>query len=146
MGKSMRFEKAVEKDKEYFRKLSKACYQDVIGRQYGPWDDKHQNRNFELKWPANNFRKIYVNNMLVGGIWTDNNPDIIQLREVQIHPEFQGQGIGTHVVMQEIENARTLSRPLRLRVLLESRAINLYIKLGFSVLAKNDHQLTMEIS
>ncbi|MFT5100852.1 MAG: hypothetical protein ACI9HY_002983, partial [Planctomycetaceae bacterium] len=51
-----------------------------------------------------------------------------------------------HVVMQEIENARTLSRPLRLRVLLESRAINLYIKLGFSVLAKNDHQLTMEIS
>ena len=140
----MRFEPATENDKEYFRALNRACYEDVVSRQFGPWDDEHQDRNFEVKWPENNFRKIYVDDTLVGGVWTDDKPGFIQLREIQIHPAWQGRGIGTAVVRAEIEKGRGAGKPIRLRVLFMNRAIALYKRLGFEVIDKNDHQYIME--
>ena len=140
----MRFEPATESDKEYFRALSRACYEDVISRQFGPWDDLHQNQSFEAKWLENNFRKIYVNDALVGGVWIDDNPEFIQLREIQIHPNYQGMGIGTEVVRLEIDKARNLRKPIRLRVLFMNQAIELYKRLGFTVIGENEHQYTME--
>lgn len=140
----MRFEAATDDDKEYFRLLNRACYEDVVSRQFGPWDDDHQTRNFEAKWPEHHFRKLYVDDELVGGVWTDVTPDIIQLREIQIHPVHQGRGIGTTVVRAEIEAARQAGKPLRLRVLFENRAVRLYKRLGLEVIGKNEHHFIME--
>lgn len=140
----MRFEPATEGDKEYFRALNRACYEDVVSKQFGPWDDEHQNRSFEMKWPENNFRKIYVGDDLVGGVWVDDNSDFLQLREIQIHPKYQGKGIGTDVVKLEIEKSRRAGKPLRLRVLFMNQAIDLYKRLGFVVVGENEHQYIME--
>ena len=141
---AMRFEAAKESDKEYFRSLNRACYEDVVGRQFGPWDEELQNNSFELKWPENNFRKIFIDDELVGGIWVDDGPEFIQLREVQIHPDFQGQGIGTKIVQMEIDNARSQGKRLQLRVLFENRAVKLYERLGFRIIDQNEHQHVME--
>ena len=119
----MRFLQAVAVDKEYFRRLNRACYEDVITRQFGAWDEVQQNVNFEFKWPENRFRKIYVEDVLVGGVWIDDGPEFIQLRELQIHPDFQGQGIGTRVVKKEIAQAQNQGKPIRLRVLFQNRAV-----------------------
>ena len=140
----MQFSSATEDDKAYFRALNRACYEDVIGRQFGPWDDEHQNRSFEAKWPENNFRKIRIGDELVGGVWIDDGPEFVQLREIQIHPKFQGQGIGTRVVTMEIDNARAQGKSLRLRVLHENVAYGLYLRLGFVVIDRNEHQYVME--
>lgn len=130
----MRFEPAIDSDKEYFRILNRACYEDVVSRQLGSWDEVHQNNNFEKKWPTQNFRKIFVDEQLVGGVWIDEGPDFIQLREVQIHPDFQNQGIGSRVVQMEIDNVRSKGMKLRLRVLFESYAVALYERLGFKII------------
>jgi ribosomal protein S18 acetylase RimI-like enzyme len=140
----MRFESVTESDKEYFRALNRACYEDVVSQQFGHWDDEHQNHSFEMKWSENNFRKIYVDDALVGGVWIDDNPEFIQLREIQIHPTYQGRGIGIAVVKLEIENSRNAGKPIRLRVLFMNKAIALYKRLGFVVIDKNEHQYIME--
>ena len=144
VGDSMRFESATDDDKEYFRALNKACYEDVVSRQFGLWDDDKQDGIFELKWPASRFRKICVDDELVGGVWTDEHPGFIQLREIQVHPAFQGRGIGAAVINLEIDSARKMGKPLRLRVLFMNRAVGLYERLGFVVIDKNDHQYIME--
>jgi len=140
----IRFEQATEADKAYFHKLNKACYEEVVGRQFGPWDDDHQNKSFELKWPDNNFRKIYVNDELVGGVWIDDHPEFIQLREIQIHPDYRGRSIGTRIVQMEIDSARAQNRKIRLRVLFQNVAIGLYKRLGFVTIDQNEHQYIME--
>ncbi len=142
----MRYEPATEDDKDYFRALNRACYEDVIVRQFGLWDVVSQNKSFETKWPTNNFRKVFVEDNLVGGVWIDEHPEFIQLREVQIHPNFQGKGIGTELVKMEIESARRKGKPLRLRVLFQNQAIRLYERLGFVIIDENEYQHIMECS
>ena len=138
------FEPATEEDKAYFQALGRACYEDVVTRQFGQWDEVLQRQNFEVKWPEHNFRKIMVDDVLVGGVWTDDFADYVQLREIQIHPDFQGQGIGAAIVQMEIDQTRKMDKRLRLRVLFENKAINLYRRLGFTVIDQNEHQHIME--
>ncbi|MFG6667534.1 GNAT family N-acetyltransferase [Halomonas sp. HNIBRBA4712] len=54
------------------------------------------------------------------------------LRENFRSGTYQGQGIGPHVVREELEKARAVGMPLRLHVLKQSRAIALYERLGFT--------------
>lgn len=140
----MRYEPATEDDKEYFRALNRACYETVVVRQFGLWDEVHQNQSFETKWPTNHFRKVFADDELVGGIWIDEHPDLIQLREIQIHPHYQGRGIGTRLVQAEIDSAKAKGKPLRLRVLFQNEAIRLYERLGFVIIDENEHQFIME--
>ena len=140
----IRYESASEDDKHYFHALNRACYEEVIERQFGPWDEDHQNGTFEIKWPTQNFRKIFVEDALVGGVWIDDAPDFVQLREIQIHPDYQGRGIGTEVIRQELADAHAQGKRVRLRVLFQNHARRLYERLGFAVVDRNDHQYVME--
>lgn len=136
-----RFEPATEADKEYFRALNRSCYEELVVRQLGPWNDEEQNQNFEIKWPTNHFQKIFANDELVGGIWFDEHDEFRQLREIQIHPEFQGKGIGTALLKMELEQARC---PIRLRVLFKNQAYHMYLRLGFVTIDQNDTQYIMQ--
>lgn len=53
-------------------------------------------------------------------------------------------GVGSHVVRQELEKARELGVPLRLRVLKQSQAIALYERLGFTRCGETLTQYWME--
>ncbi|MFT5100635.1 MAG: GNAT superfamily N-acetyltransferase [Patiriisocius sp.] len=136
--------RATADDEPYFRDLNRACYEAVIALQFGHWDEELQNQSFEAKWPTNNFRKVLFDRQLIGGIWIDENVDFIQLREIQIHPTFQGRGIGTQLIMQELDYARQQHKPIRLRVLFRNPAKHLYERLGFSLIDRNEHQFIME--
>ena len=132
-----------ESDKEYFRTLNKACYLDVVSRQFGPWNEALQENNFEAKWLEQTFKKIAVNGIVVGGIWIEELENSLQLREIQIHPDHQNQGIGTVVVQDAISMAIRAGKPLLLRVLFENKAFHLYKKLGFVETGRNANQYEM---
>ncbi len=140
----IRFELASEDARSYFHALNRACYEAVIERQFGPWDEDHQNGVFEIKWPTQNFRKIYVKDMLVWGVWIDDAPDFVQLREIQIHPDHQGRGIGKEVIRRELADAHVQGKRVRLRVLFQNHARRLHERLGLAVVDRNDHQSVME--
>lgn len=141
MSKSITLKPAGELDKEYFRSLNRRCYEEMVTKQFDPWDDEHQNQSFESKWPTNNFQKIHVDNKLIGGIWFDKGREYRQLREIQIDPEFQNQGIGESLLIKQLAHS---ARPIRLRVLFQNPAKHLDERLGFKVVDQNEHQYIME--
>jgi ribosomal protein S18 acetylase RimI-like enzyme len=53
------------------------------------------------------------------------------VHEIMVLPEYQGQGIGTHVLREQMAEASRLAQPLKLKVLRENRAKDLYERLGF---------------
>jgi ribosomal protein S18 acetylase RimI-like enzyme len=140
------YEPATEADKEYFRNLNHSCYRDVIKRQFDKWDQEQQDRNFEEKWPTNNFLKVIADDCVIGGVWVDEHSDYLQLHEIQIHPDFQGRGYGSTVVSNVIARAKREGKGLRLRVLHENKAVELYERLGFRTIETTEHQYIMEYS
>ena len=135
---------ADDSDKTYFRELNEECYRDVVIRQFGSWDSDLQRLGFDAKWQEQRFSKIVIEDQIVGGVWVDELDDFRQIREIQIHPMHQGQGIGTRVVQDVIKTSREMGKPLRLKVLHMSQAVNLYKRLGFVVIDDTKAQYIME--
>ena len=106
----MEYIPANESDKEYFRDLNEQCYRDLVRRQFGSWDSDPQSQIFDAKWETQRFQKIIVNDVVVGGIWVDENPQDNQLREIQIHPMYQNKGIGTLVERKVFPHLDTVLR------------------------------------
>jgi ribosomal protein S18 acetylase RimI-like enzyme len=135
-----------ENDKEYFYILCRLVYRDLVEKQIGMWDEEIERTSFDNKWSDHGFKKIIYNGEMVGGIWVQEFKSHFQLREIQIHPKFQNQGIGTKLLNLVIERARKAEKELRLRVLTSSRATELYKRLGFIIVGQSDTQYYMTIN
>ena len=140
----MEYSPANESDKSYFQDLHEQCYRDVVTRQFGSWEFKVQRLNFNAKWPAHQFSKIIIDGQVVGGIWIDEHDEYRQIREIQIHPTYQGQGIGTRVMQDVIDRSQQMGRKLMLKVLHQNYALGLYKRLGFVVVDDTGVQYVME--
>jgi ribosomal protein S18 acetylase RimI-like enzyme len=71
-------------------------------------------------------------------------PDRIFLGGIQIHPAFQGNGIGTHLIMALIEESRSTAKPLHLDVDRNNvGARRLYERLGFEQHAESERDFHM---
>ncbi len=61
-----------------------------------------------------------------------------------VAPEFQKRGIGTQLLEKQLDEARHLNVPVRLQVLRENLARQLYERLGFIVTGKTETHYLME--
>jgi ribosomal protein S18 acetylase RimI-like enzyme len=139
--------RAREADKEFVYTLNRTVYHDLVIRQFGKWDNRWQRQYFEEKWARARYCLIEHNGRPIGVIWVTECPDYHMLNEIQLLPEFQGQGIGSTLIRQEIARTQIRQIPLRLRVLKQNpRAQRLYARLGFVVSGETETHIYMEYS
>jgi ribosomal protein S18 acetylase RimI-like enzyme len=136
-------EPATEEDKEFLHVLHRLAYKKVVIQQFGAWDEEWQRQYFEKKWPQAHYQIIEQAGRRIG-VWVTHQKDHIFLNEIQLLPDFQGQGIGSTLIKQELEQARALNLPMRLRVLKANRARKLYERLGFVVYDETETHFLME--
>lgn len=67
----------------------------------------------------------------------------LHIRELQIMPEYQGQGIGSKVLAVVKKRALQLQLPITLNVLLNNPARGLYLRHGFQIEGKNKFEFQM---
>jgi ribosomal protein S18 acetylase RimI-like enzyme len=68
-----------------------------------------------------------------------------ELYQIQLMPQFQGQGIGAQIIGSLIAEARTAGVGLRLGVLRANPARKLYERLGFVVVSEKEHGYEMAL-
>jgi len=92
----------------------------------------------------NDARIILLNQKPIGLLKVTHHSDAVEIIQIQIDNLHQGQGIGTSIMCQIIENARIKNQAVTLSVLKTNKAINLYKKLGFTIISEEEHSYLMK--
>ena len=101
-----------------------------------------QDRLFEEKWIPNQFEIVLCDGNR-GFLLVEDHPDHIYISEIVIAPQFQGRGIGSRLLNEEMQRGREAKSSLRLQVLRENRAIELYRRLGFKECGTTETHIRM---
>jgi ribosomal protein S18 acetylase RimI-like enzyme len=104
-----------------------------IVRVYGAWDEQAAKAKFHAKSDPASHDVVELDGEPVGCRWVRRHPDALELVRLYLLPEYQGRGIGTHLMHELLAEAREAGLAVRLRVLKGSPARRLYDRLGFTV-------------
>jgi ribosomal protein S18 acetylase RimI-like enzyme len=131
-------------DQPFLQGLYREAYKERVTRQYGSWDDEFQRARFARKLQSVQFRIVALNNQPVGAVSSTEHDDHILLNELLILPEFQNRGIGSRVLIGEIQHADQVGKPIRLHTLRLNRAQELYRRYGFIETGRDETYINME--
>lgn len=79
--------------------LYRRVFRSHIDRIWG-WSEVWQQSNFSIDFESSSTSVVQIAGRAVGYVQTDNDPKRFYLRNIALHPDVQGQGIGTHFVKQ----------------------------------------------
>ncbi len=136
---------ATEVDYDFARRVHHEAYHDVVLRQFGRWVEDEQDRYFAASWTKHPHEIVLRDGEPCGFVAIYDRDEAVVFSELVILPAFQGRGIGTALLREQIERARERGVPVSLSVLHENhRAAALYRRLGFHETGKTETHYLME--
>ncbi|MDP2345044.1 MAG: GNAT family N-acetyltransferase [Deltaproteobacteria bacterium] len=106
---------------------------DVIDRTWG-WNADWQRREFERRFASCIVSVIECDGRAVGGLMLSAEPGVLEIIELQIHPDEQRRGIGSFVIEEVTAEGARRGVPVTLSVVeANPGAQRLYQRLGFEV-------------
>src|SRR5262245_50033728 len=130
---------ASNEDRFWLEQLRRDVYQDLFKATFGGWDEARHTRQFEACWDRGHISIIKINDARVGMIQLFEEPDAVEVGEIQIAPALQSQGIGSRVLKELIARVHMQKKKVVLSVALKNdRALQLYQRLGFRIVSQTE--------
>lgn len=131
-------------DYEFLYQTKKTVYQKYIEENWGSWNETQQRDMFEnfIKESGNDIQIVMVDKLPIGfyqGAMLDENN--YELGNICILPKYQGQGIGTQILNNIIEE--NSSRNIYLRYFKQNPVGRLYERLGFEMVEEMPYHFKM---
>lgn len=120
-------------DNDFAFRVAEETMRTYVEQAFGSWDPDVQRRRSDESFDPTTYSLIVVDGARAGILAVEHRPSEIFLSKISLLPRFQRRGIGSILINQLIERARSGGRPLRLRVLRVNPARSLYERLGFAV-------------
>jgi ribosomal protein S18 acetylase RimI-like enzyme len=109
------------------------------------WDEAWQADYFREHFDTSIRRVICYADNDIGFLDVVTRPDAVVLQNIEIHPQYQGRGIGSELIGRILTSAKNHGVPVRLQVLkVNSRARSLYERLGFVLIGETETHFEME--
>lgn len=135
---------ATDADKAWLDSLRRAAYRDLFNTTWGGWDEARHQRHFSEFWEAGGISIVSVDGEPVGVLQLFDSKDVVEIRELQVLPQRQNRGIGTHILSDVIERATKEEKPASLHLGLKNQgALRLYERLGFEETGRSDTHIYM---
>lgn len=136
---------ATAKDQPWLEGLRRAVYQDLFVSTWGSWDEARHLRHCSECWERGNIYAVECNGTRVGMIQLFEHADVLEVGEIQIHPSYQCQGIGTRLLRDTIARAHSQRKKVSLSTGLKNgRAVKLYELLGFKHVSQSETHFHLE--
>ena len=127
---------ATPADSEFCYELHKAAMGDYITAIWG-WDEQRQRDFHTRSFNPGRWQIITADGTGIGMIDVEYRPAEIYLSRIEVHPSYQGHGIGTRLISALIDEATHKGQDLVLDVLtVNRRAQALYRRLGMTEVAR----------
>jgi len=121
---------ATEEDEEFCYLVLKTTMRSYVDQIWG-WDESWQRTYFGSRFdPAQN-QVIVLDGVDVGVFSVEEREDELFISRLYILPAYQRRGIGTHLLQSVLDKGEKLKLPVRLQVLVNNPARQLYERLGF---------------
>ena len=82
----------------------------------------------------------------VGMLKLAEEEDSLEITQLEVLPEFQGEGIGKQLIEQTIDKATSQNKKLNLKVLKRNPAKFLYLRSGFKIIDQDNLEFHMRYS
>jgi ribosomal protein S18 acetylase RimI-like enzyme len=102
------------------------------------WTEAIGRAEMERRWAADQYQIILVDGERAGMLAQAQRDNQVVLKHIELMPEYQGRGIGSAVIRDVIEQARSKGLSVTLHVLKSNPARGLYERLGFRVVEEVD--------
>ncbi|HET7767435.1 MAG TPA: GNAT family N-acetyltransferase [Chloroflexota bacterium] len=130
-------------DIPFAREAHHGAYREAVMRQFGEWDETKQDHYFARDWADAEFEVLELDGAPCGYACIEEHEDGFHVREIVIHPDFQGRGIGTAVLRETQARAQARGVPVHLGTFITNRAADLYRRLGFKETGRTDIHILM---
>jgi ribosomal protein S18 acetylase RimI-like enzyme len=134
---------ATADDFDFLYRLHRATLKEYVARTWG-WDEGWQRQRFEQHFDPAASQVIEFKKRDAGVVSVVEREEEIFLANIAVTPDLQGQGIGTSVIQQVLDEAKRSGKPVVLQVLKVNPARRLYERLGFSVTGENETHYFMK--
>ena len=132
------FRETTDEDFDFVFNLNKANMRKYVEEMRG-WDDEFEREDMKKKFTPGVDRVIQIDGKDAGILKVLETDEEIKLDHVELLPEYQGQGLGSKIIGDLINK----NKPIRLQVLKQNPAVELYKKLGFEIVGETDLKYQM---
>ena len=140
---------ATPADAEFCYQLHKAAMGGYITAIWG-WDEQAQRASHARAFNRGRWQIVTAGQADIGILDVEYRPGEIYISRIEIHPDYQGRGIGTFLISALADEAKRKGQDLVLDVLaVNHRAQALYQRLGMKEVARhgdNNIKITMRLA
>jgi len=135
---------ASEHDKDFIFEAFKLSMREYVEWAWG-WNEEFQLNGFWTNLPVQKFKLICVAGQTAGALYVEESEQNHWVRTIFLRPEFQGLGVGSALLSQEADRAKSVNKHLVLKVIKINPAKRLYDRLGFKVVKEDDATYHMQL-
>ncbi|WP_076408915.1 N-acetyltransferase [Shewanella sp. UCD-KL12] len=139
-----KFIQATQDDRAYLLKLRKLTMVEHLEKSGQFLSEAEHEFRLDDAYECSHLISQHTDNKarMVGTLKYREDNDKIEIMQLQIHPAFQGQGIGKKVVEEVLQQADT--KRVELTVLKDNPALSLYQRLGFTITGEDEFEFHMQ--
>lgn len=135
---------ANDADSEFLLSLAREAYREVLTVQFSGWEESVHGRRFAEKIASLPFLVAELEGVRVAAVSSSLHPDHLRVNELVVLPAFQNRGLGSQLLVRELEKARAVGLPVRLHTFRQNRAARFYQRHGFVVTGRRDDYIDLE--
>ena len=105
-----------------------------------------QSQFYTENYPGAEFQVIMLNGQLIGRLYVHKRENEVRIMDIALLPEFRGQGIGSTLLQEILEQGKDLNLPVTIHVEQFNPAMHLYQRMGFRPKEDKGVYLLMEWS
>jgi ribosomal protein S18 acetylase RimI-like enzyme len=102
--------------------------------ELGSWNEVERSAALRRSFKADDVNIISLNGTDIGWMQVSERDTDYNLAQIHLIEEYCGRGIGTRLITELLERARSERRTVSLAVVRTNRAIGLYERLGFRII------------